>query len=325
MLPINQRQEQQQDTQTQNIRDYLLRLYIQTPLSTKLILKLSAALFLVQRLAIYFDIDFVKIFATSPEQTISNYKLFTFLISPMVATKYLSIIVNCFFFYEQSHSIERAKGSLSYLLDFFIKCILIQIVFLVLVSTVSPLFSSDKVDPKFYGLFPFCIYLLTLKTLKDGNKPCLILFTPFQIRQKFYLALLLILKYLFTKQISDFVSAVLVGALQIYVIRKDILGFIIPTLETTSFLYTIRQNLTGYISYDQREEIFQMLNEENKLDIQGTISRYDDFQDDVLINNFSQNSKPNSNNNSNDANNSSDHHDKFDNNNNNHNNKTITI
>lgn len=65
----------------------------------------------------------------------------------------------------------------------------------------------------------------------------------------------------------------------------------------------------GYISYDQREEILQMLNDENKLDIQGTLSRYEDCHEDVLFNNFSQHSKTNSNNNSNEKNNSSDGHD----------------
>ncbi|CAD8124718.1 unnamed protein product [Paramecium sonneborni] len=223
----------------QNATDFLNRI----PIGNKIITIITIFVFLINSL---FDQIFTYYFLNIPELVFHGFQLQRLFFTQFIEG-FFGLILMPIFFIMNFSDLEKTLGSVVFLIDFFIKGFLVQIIFLIL----SLIIQNDSMPS--YGLMNLFIVYLSLQCFANPEQLRTFCFFPCLVPSK-YIPFIFVLFGFFMKHSIDPVAAIILA-----LIEAKYFNFMIFR-PTQQFIQTIENSII-FSSLKQRSD-FHLINQD---------------------------------------------------------------
>ena len=170
---------------------------------------------------------------------------------------------------------EKNQGSLSLLLSFFLKNIIIQFAYLgfmllltyflkemlVLLYVPTFLIEFNLLSIPSFGLWNIAMVILTQRCAQNPDQRVKIYFFEINLKQKYYPIIIYIVSAVIFKFIFDFFVAMLLGYLEFYLLKKDFYVRFLQNLEKPLIL--LEENRLFHKFFTNRSDYTTIINSED--------------------------------------------------------------
>lgn len=196
--------------------------------------------------------------ADIPYFTIINLQIWRLVTTPFITTGFISIVFSLIFWYPNAKKLEQEKGTIKFMLHFFINSIFIQIMYcmvmlFIYLITQNLMMLKTKLTingVRNEGLWPILICDFTLLCLSNPEANMKLFFSPINIKAKYYpLVLLVIFTLINNFHINvELFCGIALGAIYYYYFQfKTEINNTILKVEN-NFLCKWMANKKGFIS-----------------------------------------------------------------------------
>ena len=194
-----------------------------------------------------------------PYFTIFHLQIWRLFTTPFITTGLISIVFSLLFWYRRAVKLEQEKGTIKYMLNFFMNSFFIQIMFCLLLLVISLIIQNTMLlkmkltmgGVRNAGLWPILMCDLTLMCLSNPEAPMRFFFFPCIIKAKYYPFVLFGIFMLLSNFNIDFelLCGIAFGFLyHYYLIRKIEISNAFSLKVENSFLCKWMINKKGFIS-----------------------------------------------------------------------------
>jgi membrane associated rhomboid family serine protease len=194
-----------------------------------------------------------------PYFTIFHLQIWRLFTTAFITTGLISIVFSLFFWYRHAVKLERDKGTVKYMLTFFMNCFFIQLMYCLLMIIISLVIQNSMMmkmkltmgGVRNQGLWPILMCELTLMCLSNPEANMRFFFFPCVIKAKYYpLVLFAIFTLLSNFQIDfEILCGIVFGFLNHYYLKDKIeINNVFALKVENSFLCHWMINKKGFIS-----------------------------------------------------------------------------
>ena len=189
-----------------------------------------------------------------PSYTVFHFQLWRLLTSVFITTNIFQIILAFFVWVKYASLLEISLGTIKYTLIFFVNCIFIQIINIIILS-LSSLINQNIFNPEVKsknnsGLWGIVMCEMTLLCLSNPESPMKLLLLPFTVKAKIYPIILILLFCLVNLDIDvEVISGIVYGLIYYYFLKSklQISDSFVQKLESFP-IFKNMLNIKGFIS-----------------------------------------------------------------------------
>jgi membrane associated rhomboid family serine protease len=219
-----------------------------------------------------------------PYFTIFHLQIWRLFTTAFITTGLISIVFSLFFWYRHAVKLERDKGTVKYMLTFFMNCFFIQIMYCLLMIIISLVIQNSMMmkmkltmgGVRNQGLWPILMCELTLMCLSNPEANMRFFFFPCVIKAKYYpLVLFAIFTLLSNFQIDfEILCGIAFGFLYHYYLKNKLeISNSFALKVENSFLCRWMANKKGFISIAHSGSTEIPINIENVANINADTNR----------------------------------------------------
>ena len=224
-------------------------------LFTKITIFASSFLYILNLFTQYTALYLVQI----PYFTIYYFQLWRLFTTAFITTNIISLILSIFFWYKDAVKLENEKGTVKYMLNFFINCFCIQILHCLIIFIIYLIFRNENVlvykismdGVRNNGLWPILMCDLTIICMEHPEENLRVFLFPCVIKAKYYPLVLFLIITILSNFNIDFESlcGIAVGFLRHFYLRNsfEISNFFALKVENNCLCKWMKKR-KGYIS-----------------------------------------------------------------------------
>ena len=212
---MNSNQNYQNGNMCEDFKNFVTGIINNMPLFIKIVVFSTIILYILNLFIPYVAFYLADI----PYYTIYYFQIWRLITTSFMTTGILSIIFSLLFWYKEAVKVEKATGTIKYMLifsmnTFFIQilyCLLMLLISLVIRNKVVLLMKISMVGVRNAGLWPIILCDLTLLCLSNPEAPMKIFIFPCVIKAKYYPFVLFLFFTIISRFNIDFESLCAIG------------------------------------------------------------------------------------------------------------------